>query len=160
MASSCEHSNVPSGSSSIHWWESAAMSIKVKLPLWLINYSLSHKDIWGNGGISLPFLTLALDGGEWSASCPSWFIPGERAHSTHCIGGQVGPKSRSGRYRQVKDLASCRNWTPVVQPLRNCFHFQKQAQLSLFFDTEGGNVIFLWNIGCIQQTTWHYQVYA
>ena len=30
-----------------------------------------------------PFLTGALDGGEWSASHPRWFNPGERAPSTH-----------------------------------------------------------------------------
>jgi hypothetical protein len=36
------------------------------------------------------FLTSALDGGEWSASGPSRFTPGERALRTHCIGGWVG----------------------------------------------------------------------
>jgi hypothetical protein len=29
------------------------------------------------------FLTSALDGGEWSASHPGRFIPGERAPGTH-----------------------------------------------------------------------------
>jgi hypothetical protein len=38
-------------------------------------------------------LTLALDGGEWSASCPSCFTPRERAPGTHWIGGQVGPRA-------------------------------------------------------------------
>jgi len=28
-----------------------------------------------------------LNGGEWSASCPSCFILGERAPDTHWIGG-------------------------------------------------------------------------
>jgi hypothetical protein len=36
------------------------------------------------------FLTSALDGGEWSDSLPSRFTPGERAPSTHWIGGWVG----------------------------------------------------------------------
>jgi len=29
------------------------------------------------------FLTSALDGDEWSASCPGHFTLGERDHSTH-----------------------------------------------------------------------------
>jgi len=32
-------------------------------------------------------LTSALDGGEWSASCPGHATPKERALSTHWIGG-------------------------------------------------------------------------
>jgi hypothetical protein len=32
----------------------------------------------GGGGIAPPFLTLSLDGGEWSASRRGCFIPGER----------------------------------------------------------------------------------
>jgi hypothetical protein len=41
---------------------------------------------WGSGGIALPFLTSALDGGEWSASRPGRFISGEIAPGTHWIG--------------------------------------------------------------------------
>jgi hypothetical protein len=37
------------------------------------------------------FLTSALVGGEWSASCPGRCIPGERATGTHWIGGWVDP---------------------------------------------------------------------
>jgi hypothetical protein len=40
-----------------------------------------------------PFLTSALDGGEWSASRPCCFTPGERAPGTHWIGGWVGPRA-------------------------------------------------------------------
>jgi len=36
-------------------------------------------------------LTSALDGGEWSVSCPGHFIPRERGPGTHWIGGWVGP---------------------------------------------------------------------
>jgi hypothetical protein len=39
-------------------------------------------------------LTSALVGGEWSASRPSCFIPGEKAPATHWIGGWVD--SRAG----------------------------------------------------------------
>jgi hypothetical protein len=34
------------------------------------------------------FLTLALVGGEWSASCPGRFTP-----CTHWIGGSMNPKA-------------------------------------------------------------------
>jgi hypothetical protein len=36
------------------------------------------------------FLTLALEGGVWSASCPGRLYPRERP-GTHCTGGWVGP---------------------------------------------------------------------
>jgi hypothetical protein len=39
------------------------------------------------------FLTSALVGGEWSASRPVRFTPGERAPGTHWIGGWVGPRA-------------------------------------------------------------------
>jgi hypothetical protein len=39
------------------------------------------------------FLTSALVRGEWSASRPSRFTPGERASGTHWIGGCVGPRA-------------------------------------------------------------------
>jgi hypothetical protein len=38
------------------------------------------------------FLSSALVGGEWSASHPGRFIPGERATGTHWIGGWMGPR--------------------------------------------------------------------
>jgi hypothetical protein len=39
------------------------------------------------------FLTSALTGGEWSASRPGRFTSGERAFSTHWIGGWVDPRT-------------------------------------------------------------------
>jgi hypothetical protein len=39
------------------------------------------------------FLTSALAGGEWSASRPGRFTPGEKAPGTHWIGGWVGPRA-------------------------------------------------------------------
>jgi hypothetical protein len=41
-------------------------------------------------------LTSALVGGEWSASRPCRFNPGERAPGTNWIGGWVDPQSQSG----------------------------------------------------------------
>jgi hypothetical protein len=51
-----------------------------------------HEDVWGNGGTAPPFLILALDGGEWSAS---------RLGRDRRL---VGPRSRSGRYGEEKIL--------------------------------------------------------
>jgi hypothetical protein len=48
---------------------------------------------WESGGIASPFLTSALDGGEWSASSTGGFNNGERAPGTHWIGGWVGPRA-------------------------------------------------------------------
>jgi hypothetical protein len=47
----------------------------------------------GNGCIDPHFLTSALVGGEWSASRPARFIPGERAPSTLWIEGWVDPRA-------------------------------------------------------------------
>jgi hypothetical protein len=38
-------------------------------------------------------MTLVLDGGKWSASRLGRFTPGERAPSTHWIGGWVNPRA-------------------------------------------------------------------
>jgi hypothetical protein len=46
---------------------------------------------YGGVEITAPsFLTSALDGGEWSASCPGRFTREERDPGTHWIGGWVG----------------------------------------------------------------------
>jgi hypothetical protein len=48
------------------------------------------------GGVDVQihiFLTSALVGGEWSASHPGRFTPGERAPSNHCRGGWVDPRA-------------------------------------------------------------------
>jgi hypothetical protein len=50
----------------------------------------------GYGGVDVSihiFLTSALAGGEWSISRLSLFAPGERAPSTHWIGGWVYPRA-------------------------------------------------------------------
>jgi hypothetical protein len=62
------------------------------------------------GGVDVQthvFLTSALAEGEWSASRPGRFTPGERAPSIHWIGGWVSP--RSGLDAMKKKEISCRN---------------------------------------------------
>jgi hypothetical protein len=50
------------------------------------------------------FLTSALDGGEWSASCPGRYTPGERASGAHWIGGLVGPRTGLDEEKKRKIL--------------------------------------------------------
>jgi hypothetical protein len=50
------------------------------------------------------FLTTALAGGEWSASRPDRFAPGETAPNTHWIGGWMDPKASLGDVEERKFL--------------------------------------------------------
>jgi hypothetical protein len=55
----------------------------------LTSRSSKHMEEWGT---TPPFITFALDGGEWSGLRPCRFTPGERAPGTHWIGGWMGPR--------------------------------------------------------------------
>jgi hypothetical protein len=50
-------------------------TVKVNLSPCLFDEAPRHEDVWGSGGISSPFLTSTLYGGEWSASRFSYFTP-------------------------------------------------------------------------------------
>ena len=52
-----------------------------------------HEGVWGSGGIVPQYLISVLDGGEWLASRPGRFIPGERDTCIHWTGGWVGPRT-------------------------------------------------------------------
>jgi hypothetical protein len=68
----------------------------------------------GGGCIAPPFLTSALDEGEWSASRPCRFTPLERLPVS--LGRRLdGPQNWSGRYGEAKNLAPGGNRTPAVQ---------------------------------------------
>jgi hypothetical protein len=74
----------------------------------------------GSGCIVLPFLTSALDGGEWSTSLPGRVTPGEIAPplpGTHWIGGWVGPRTGLDVMEEKKNLALVGHRTPAVQPV-------------------------------------------
>jgi hypothetical protein len=73
--------------------------------------SLRHEDIRESGGIAPTFLTSALDGGEWSASRPCRFTPGEVAPGTHGIGGWVGPRVGLGAVEK-RNILLCRESNP------------------------------------------------
>jgi hypothetical protein len=78
----------------------------------------------GSRGIATPFLTSALDGGEWSASRPYRLNPKERALGTHWIGGGGGHHSQwcvvYGLDSVEKKNRSCRESNPnssAAQPV-------------------------------------------
>jgi hypothetical protein len=50
------------------------------------------------------FFTSALVGGEWLASRPDRFTPGERTPGTHRIGGWVGPRAGMDDAQKIKFL--------------------------------------------------------
>jgi hypothetical protein len=51
--------------------------VKVKLSL-CFKWAPRHEGVLGGAKVQLhPFLTSALDGGEWSASCPGRSTPGK-----------------------------------------------------------------------------------
>jgi hypothetical protein len=57
------------------------------------NKTPRHNEIWRSGGTAPPFLTSAPNGGEWSASRPCRFTPGERAPTTHWTGSCGGHRA-------------------------------------------------------------------
>jgi hypothetical protein len=79
----------------------------------LLIVKLSHYMPWRHLGerrySSYSFLTSALDGGEWSAWCPShaFFNPGEKTPSTYWIGGWVGPRASLDAEVPVNILCPC-----------------------------------------------------
>jgi hypothetical protein len=50
------------------------------------------------------FLTSALAGGEWSASCPCHFMPRKKALHTHCTGCWVDPRAGLDDMEKRKSL--------------------------------------------------------
>jgi hypothetical protein len=62
--------------------------------------------MYGGVGVYIHiFLTSALAGGEWSASRPGRFTPGETAPGTHWIGGWVGPRTSLDDVKKRKFLS-------------------------------------------------------
>jgi hypothetical protein len=59
------------------------------------------------------FLTLAVDGGEWSASCSSLFIHEERVPNIHWAGSWVGLQTWSGHSGREKNPFSYQELNPV-----------------------------------------------
>jgi hypothetical protein len=81
------------------------VKVEVNLSLCLITYALCHEDIWESGGIAPPFLTSALDGGEWSTSHPGHFTP-RGGPNTHYVESWVDPSAMpaTAEYRETNLL--------------------------------------------------------
>jgi hypothetical protein len=74
----------------------------------------------GVGYSSIHSLTLALDGGEWSASRPYRFTPRERDPCTHWIGSWVSPRvvlDEVVKRKIPSPLRESNPRTPTVQPV-------------------------------------------
>jgi hypothetical protein len=84
-------------------------SEKVNLSLCVIKHCAIMKTR-DSGSIAAHLLTSALDGGEWSASRPGRFTPGERAPGANWIGGWVGPRGLDAIEKR-KSLT-----LPVIKP--------------------------------------------
>jgi hypothetical protein len=63
------------------------------------------------------FLNSALVGGEWSASGPGRFTPGETAPGTHWKGGWAGPRTGLDAAEKREMSFSCREQNPGCQAL-------------------------------------------
>jgi hypothetical protein len=63
------------------------------VPVLLTEHEAIKAYLWSGGIAPLILLTSVLDGGEWSASCPSHFTRRERAPGTHWVGGWVRPRA-------------------------------------------------------------------
>jgi hypothetical protein len=101
--------------------DSGRLKVKVKVKLSLFfNLAPHHEGVLGEWRYSSTHsLTLALDGGEWSASRPGLFTPRERASGTHWI-GWVGPRAILDAVVKKKIPSPCQELnprTPIVQPI-------------------------------------------
>jgi hypothetical protein len=66
------------------------------------------------------FLTSALAGGEWSASRPGRFTPGERASGIHWIGGWVDHRAGLDDFEKEKILElTVLEIRPLSRPARS-----------------------------------------
>jgi hypothetical protein len=79
--------------------------------------SLCHEDIWGSEGIAPPFLTPALDGGEWSDSRPDRFTLEEGTPGTHWLGSWVGLEAGMDAMEE-RQILHCRESNPG-RPVRS-----------------------------------------
>jgi hypothetical protein len=90
--------------------------------LCLTNSALRPEDVWGSRGIAQPFLTSALDWGQWSASHLFRFNTGKTAPGTHLTRGWVGPRADlDAVLKRNTYLLHLPGITPAVQPVARCY---------------------------------------
>jgi hypothetical protein len=110
---------------------------KVKVSLYLIkHYAL--RTVWGNGCIAPPFLALALDEGEWSASRPGRFTLAERVPGTHWIRGWVAARAGldSVEKRKILSLLGIEPWPPSPSLYRLSYPGFYDLRYGTLFKTE------------------------
>jgi hypothetical protein len=97
--------------------------VKVKVKICqCFNWAPRHEGVLGEWRYSSTHsLTLALDGGEWSASRSCRFTPKERAPGIHWKGDWVSPRAILDEEVMRKIPSPCR-WesnprTPIIQPI-------------------------------------------
>jgi hypothetical protein len=109
-------------------------SIKVEKIVWICPSAYLSTVTWrristkteGRVEVQLKaFLPWALDGGEWSASCPGRFVTEERAADSQWIGAWVGHRAsldpRANRENPI--IAPAGNRNPVVQPVSQSLYW-------------------------------------
>jgi hypothetical protein len=99
------------------------MSVKGKVVLYLINQTISHKDIWGTGGITPTLFTTTLGGGELSVSRGYFTLGGSRPRLPleRRLGG---PYSLSVHYGEEESLASAEMRTSAFQPITRRYTYR------------------------------------
>jgi hypothetical protein len=80
------------------------IKVKVRLSLWL---HAMREDVFSSGGMHH---WCFVDGGEWCASCPSWFTAMERGPRTLWLGGRVGSRADMGAVVNRKIFDPGRMW--------------------------------------------------
>jgi hypothetical protein len=95
-------------------WDSSCCRSNFKICYSKSSPTTHHVGAWEDRMYSsYSFLTSAVDGDEWSASCPGCALPPrERTLITHCIEGWVGPRAGLDTEARGKILLSL----PGIEP--------------------------------------------
>jgi hypothetical protein len=128
------------------------LEVKVRLSLF------KHHAMKAYGGVNVQihiFLTSALAGGEWSASRPGRFTPGQKAPGTHWIRGWVDPRASLDDVEKILDPTGTRTPTlrssgphPVAIPTT-------LSPLLLFMDMTFEKIILLWTMHYSEASPMH-----
>jgi len=94
---------------------SSCYQSKVQLSLCLTNYHTT-KTYRGMKVDPCAFLISVLDGGDWSALCPSYFTPGVKAPHTKGIWGWMGPRASLDRVAKRKSTCLWQKFNPSSSP--------------------------------------------
>jgi hypothetical protein len=88
----------------------------------------------GSGGRATRILNLALDAGEWAASCSGRFTPGKRIRSPleRKLGGPNSRCERGGEEKNKLSLASAGSASPQPSHYTDCRVFCCQMKPTKF----------------------------